>query len=489
MRPYYAYWEKRIFNAITKMIVRALAANKTIWVRNGEPYLIRMKSTYNYPEVLFHPLVDELRGSLDRFTKNILESTRCFGRWWDGFCKIFDEIAHEDNAEKYIPYTFFDDVMQNKMITQLNYEIVKCKNQIIDKFDLIIVGLVRRHKLRELFDKSKMTKTLKSIEKTSSTTALETYITSFQTLRQQALTSDFINGNYFVMIDSSQIQQKAIEKIDEWLKMLGDSLKSIASQELGSIIAQTEKYSKDLSKEVNDKESLQETLEVIAEIRNSSMEMEFRIIEVQEQYRVLNMYEYVIEEEVQKEVDTLMLNWQELIEFADKQDNHVKGFKKNFSEVTKQDVESFKEAIRKEWESYKARGPGTTGVSLEDGMALLNDSKAKIVEFNKTRIANVQAERLFNLEISKYPQLVEMEEDNKKYDEIYHIFDDFSKKIQEFGTTTFSKLDAKLLMETADKFFKDINRLANKKPILETMPPFLQLKERITGFRESLPLI
>lgn len=35
---------------------------------------------------------------------------------------------HEETAEKYIPYTFFDDVMQNKMITQLNYEIIQFKN-------------------------------------------------------------------------------------------------------------------------------------------------------------------------------------------------------------------------------------------------------------------------------------------------------------------------------------------------------------------------
>jgi dynein heavy chain len=46
MKPYYAYWERRIFNAITKMILRALAANKTLWNRNVSPYLIRMTSTY-----------------------------------------------------------------------------------------------------------------------------------------------------------------------------------------------------------------------------------------------------------------------------------------------------------------------------------------------------------------------------------------------------------------------------------------------------------
>jgi len=31
MQKYYEYWERRIFNAITKMVVRALAANKTLF--------------------------------------------------------------------------------------------------------------------------------------------------------------------------------------------------------------------------------------------------------------------------------------------------------------------------------------------------------------------------------------------------------------------------------------------------------------------------
>lgn len=47
MELYYKYWERRIFNAITKMIVRALAANKTIWLRSERPCLINMVSSYN----------------------------------------------------------------------------------------------------------------------------------------------------------------------------------------------------------------------------------------------------------------------------------------------------------------------------------------------------------------------------------------------------------------------------------------------------------
>lgn len=125
-----------------------------------------------------------------------------------------------------------------------------------------------------------------------------------------------------------------------------------------------------------------------------------------------------------------MINWEELIEYADKQDNAVKSFKKNFSEVTQTEVEQFKETIEKEYENYRAKGPGTMGITLEEGFDLLIQSKATVADFNKKRLANVQAEKLFNLEISKYPKLVEMEESNKKFDEIYGIFDEFSKDQQ-----------------------------------------------------------
>jgi dynein heavy chain len=115
------------------------------------------------------------------------------------------------------------------------------------------------------------------------------------------------------------------------------------------------------------------------------------------------MYDYPIDEDTQRSVDKLMIDWEELIEFAERQDEEVKGFKKNFSEVTVSEVEQFKETIAKEYETYMSRGPGTLGIPLEEGLKLLADSKATIAEFNKQRLANVQAEKLFNLEISKYP--------------------------------------------------------------------------------------
>lgn len=62
--------------------------------------------------------------------------------------------TNEENAEKYIPYTFYDDVMQNKMVTQLGFDLINLRNQIFDRFDMLVKGWKQKMKLTELFDKN-----------------------------------------------------------------------------------------------------------------------------------------------------------------------------------------------------------------------------------------------------------------------------------------------------------------------------------------------
>jgi dynein heavy chain len=180
----------------------------------------------------------------------------------------------------------------------------------------------------------------------------------------------------------------------------------MATSELRAIQKDTLEYDKSLKGEMGDIDQLKALLNVISEIKNKSMDMEFRILEVQEQFRVLKMYKFEINEETQKDVDNLMVNWELLLEFAERKDFDVNDFKKNFAEVTKLDVKTFKEKINAEFEKYQSRGPGTSIVGLEEGYDLLVSSKDQIKKFNKEREENVLAEKLFNLPISKYPELV-----------------------------------------------------------------------------------
>jgi dynein heavy chain len=296
-------------------------------------------------------------------------------------------------------------------------------------------------------------------------------------------------SNFFVLIDNSEVNNACIQKTEEWLEAYGEILKKMANSLLKDIIRDTEEYEKKLKGEMGDIDQLKSLLNVISEIKNKSMDMEFRIIEVQEQFRVLNMYDFAVEEETQKDVDALMVNWDELLEFADKKDFEVNDFKKNFAEVTKQDVANFKIKILAEYEKYKSHGPGTLSVQLAEGIELLSASKEQIRKFNKEREDNVLAEKLFNLPISKFPELVFMEEENKKFDKIYDIYKDYSTAMKEFALMSWLKLDMNNLEQAAIKYERDTKKLVNKLPGAESMFPYTKLRDTISGFKESLPLI
>jgi len=63
-----------------------------------------------------------------------LDSCQRFGRWWDGHCKIFEETTDKDTSEKTIRFTFYTDIVRNRVIAQLNMEIVTLTFQIQSKF-------------------------------------------------------------------------------------------------------------------------------------------------------------------------------------------------------------------------------------------------------------------------------------------------------------------------------------------------------------------
>jgi dynein heavy chain len=187
MRQYYYYWEKKIFNAITRMVIRALATNKALLTKTGKP-MIKMTATYNHPEMSYHPTKEELRTQLDKFNRNILDSTKKFGRWWDGYCKVFDPIPDKDSSEQSIPFTFFDDINHNPVITALNLEIVQQVQTIEDKFSLHQERF-KEKTFRAIYDKNEMSRMQKAIEKSASVEKIEKRIMIFKNLKRMNIKS------------------------------------------------------------------------------------------------------------------------------------------------------------------------------------------------------------------------------------------------------------------------------------------------------------
>jgi dynein heavy chain len=131
---------------------------------------------------------------------------------------------------------------------------------------------------------------------------------------------------------------------------------------------------------------------------------------------------------------------------ADRKDFELNSFKQNYSEVTKGDVAKFKNDLKEAYEKYLHNGPGSDSMSLEEGVHRLEESKEQNEVFNRKREEFVLAEKLFNLPISKYPELIKMEQDNLMYEEIYSIFKSHQANVKEWSIMAWSKLDVTQLL-------------------------------------------
>ena len=107
--------------------------------------------------------------------------------------------------------------------------------------------------------KNEMTKLQKNIDKTQSTHEIEQKILIFKKYRYANIIMNNEHDNYFVLIDNSEFKENTISKVDEWLQILGDSLKVIANRELKSIKNDIDNYEKALGGEMGAIDQLRST--------------------------------------------------------------------------------------------------------------------------------------------------------------------------------------------------------------------------------------
>jgi dynein heavy chain len=131
MLEYYRYWERRVFNAITKMIVRALLSLKNLFTKKeNRPPLFKVKSV-NPPDVAYYPSQQDIEKLLQSITTNILESAKSFPRWKNGRCDICEPRLVNDEYVYF--HTFYKEVSKIQNIKNLQVTISNACDRLSDR--------------------------------------------------------------------------------------------------------------------------------------------------------------------------------------------------------------------------------------------------------------------------------------------------------------------------------------------------------------------
>ena len=490
MKDYYYYWERRVYNALVKMVLRALITLKCYYTRPPDKQvgLFKVYAEYDNPLVNTIPPEVEIERTVTKIYKDVLELTKQFPRWKDESC-LFPPMTTNPNGGEDKQYkeqfTFYKDINENPIIfnivAEINDIIHKCQERI-----RLLKNLWQDDKYKKLWDQKSKSQIEKMSDKNYTTQQIETIMARFKHLIQEFEQQPEIKMADYVIVDYSKVINSFITQAKDWLDRHGNVLRAMGERDLNQIKAEIESYRLRLEENPSRRETLKELLNVIAEIKNLTMNMEFRIADVQEKFRILNNYNQKVDPLVMEEALGLEKKWRELVLEGEIKNLRLDQYKKHFADVTRQEVTSFKAQISGLYKTYLETGPGAPDCNLDKGLELLAHYQQVVQELNKKREDLVLAERLFELPISQFDELVAIEKENKRLDNLYKIYKDFKSHVEEWSSMPWSKLDADQLTAGADKFDKIRKRLQND---YADHPVFQKLATRILEFKESVPLI
>jgi len=298
MRTYYYYWERRIYNALVKMIIRGLLSFKSLISRPGnKPIpLFKVSTDVQSMKVTTNPGRAEIRVTLEKLIKNIKDSGVKFPRWKDGTCICIEPRENDKNLEEEVPtFTFVSDVNENMVIKMIFVEIGELKKMAftrLDKYKSIWEDDKKEssdHHLnlkKSLWDQKHRIQMDKLLEKNQSTYYIEFWMESFQQLINEFEQNDNERNADFIRIDFKNVKKNFIDQAKSRLKRIGDYLLKLGSEEADAIFKKIEDYNDKIEKQAESLNELKQYLNDLAEIENETMDIEFRIADVAEKFRI-----------------------------------------------------------------------------------------------------------------------------------------------------------------------------------------------------------
>ncbi|EGF80533.1 hypothetical protein BATDEDRAFT_25191 [Batrachochytrium dendrobatidis JAM81] len=490
LKDYYAYWEQKLFAAINFMVVNNLHYFESLLSPGGiskhgkgklsvtskyskvtrELPLFRVTASLSVPEITISPMSQEIYKMMIKFVRSIVDSSKQFHRWLNGSCIIAppQKIADEDS----FIFSFHSDLVQNQSVIAL----VNSLNTTINKtFGSLHKWIDTWRKYRPLWKVDKLVTLEKFAQKKPSVVNYDDKLMFYAKLSKDVESQPSIKDIEFIRIISTPLQ-KAINR---------SHLNTICKDGLQLLQERFKSYDQDISRNPQTLDDLTFVLNVIANIRNASEEVELQYRDVMEAYRTLKMYHIDVDEEEFNASEELPRKWEEMLERAKQVDNALVPVKAKFTEQTHSQVRDFKQSLTRYKEDFIMNGPGAVNLDMDHGLKLLKESKEAVARFLGGRESLVRAEKLFNLTISSYPELYEVENQLKELDLIYTLYSDVKEAINSWSMTLWNNLDIGILNRGIENFSSRLKKLPKE---LKQLSPYNVVAEKIITFKESIPL-
>ncbi|NXQ89466.1 DYH10 protein, partial [Nyctibius grandis] len=228
LTSYYAYWENRIYQVLTQLIVKNLQAFNAAVLANVP--LFQTKAVLSVPEIILQPNGSEIDKMTAQCIRDCVDVTKHFVRWMHGTCT---ECPPQCVGEEEVTtFNFYTDISQNPLIIEQAVLITQNVHKLLASLSKYLNQWKRYHLLWKS-DKGIVMERLAAEKPTCVTfdDELQFYTKVAQEVTQQPLIID----EQFIRLQLSPLAYTVQENARGWVISLGKVLNESAREELFSL--------------------------------------------------------------------------------------------------------------------------------------------------------------------------------------------------------------------------------------------------------------
>ncbi|XP_060639849.2 dynein axonemal heavy chain 10-like [Anolis sagrei] len=476
---YYAYWEKKIYQSLTNLVLKNLQSFNAAVSRHTP--LFQTETILSAPEILLQPNANEIEKMCMHCIRDCVDVTKQFVRWMHGTCIDCPPQQTPDNET--VIFSFFNDISQNPLIIEQAILITQNMHKILSSLSKY---LNRWKRYRPLWKLDKAIVMEKFAAKKPACAVFDEKLQFYTKVAVEVMQQPMVKDEKCVRLALAPLAFTLQENAKGWVSSLGKLLNESAKETLYSLQENVERLSHNLATPPNTLSDLKFVLGTIAEIKDMSLEVELEYLDIQERYRTLAMYNLPTTEEERLLVDKIKQMWDTLFSDASTVDHSLGSIKKTFTEITRIQITNYSKEIDDFYQRFITEGPGSVGDNLDRGLELMVIFEKELEKHEKNRQELANAEKLFDLPITMYPDLIKIQKEMKGLRQIYEIYKMQQTAKDEWSQTLWVNLNVQVLQEGIEGYLKSLRKLPKH---VRSMPVAYHLEVKMKSFKDSIPLL
>ncbi|NXR59964.1 DYH10 protein, partial [Rhadina sibilatrix] len=228
LASYYAYWENRIYQVLTQLIVKNLQAFNAAIVANVP--LLQIEAVLSVPEITLQPNASEIEKMIVQSIQDCVGVTKHFVRWMHGTC--IECPPQHVKPDEVVTFSFYCDVSQSPLIMEQTVLITQNVHKLLASLSKYLNQWKRYDPLWKS-DKGAVLDRL-AAEKPACVVfdeQLQFYMKVSQEVTQQPLIKDV----QFIRLQLAPLASAVQENAKSWMMSLGNLLNELVREELFSL--------------------------------------------------------------------------------------------------------------------------------------------------------------------------------------------------------------------------------------------------------------